>query len=66
MILLAFGIAVLVDQFAIDGLVDGAASLARSLGNRARGMATGRIASYGLWMGAAAAAISIFFLLRGT
>ena len=65
-ILLAFGIAVLVDQFAIDGLVDGAGSLARSLGNRARGMATGRIASYGLWMGAAAAAISIFFLLRGT
>ena len=65
-VLLAFGIAVVVDQFAIDGLVDGAGTLARSLGARARSMATGQIAQYGLWMGAAAAAIAIFFLLGGS
>jgi NADH-quinone oxidoreductase subunit L len=64
-VLLAFGIAVLVDQFAIDGLVEGTATLARSLGSSMRRMASGRIASYGLWMGAAAAAIAIFFLVRG-
>jgi NADH-quinone oxidoreductase subunit L len=66
LVLLAFAIAVVVDQFAIDGLVDGAGSLARSLGNRARSMATGQIASYGLWMGAAAALIALFFLLGGS
>ncbi len=61
--LLAFAIAVVVDQFAIDGLVDGAAALARSLAGRVRSMSTGRIASYGLWMGAAAAVLAILFLL---
>jgi len=66
LVLLAFGIAVVVDQFAIDGLVDGAGSLARSLGGRARSMATGQIAAYGLWMGAAAAVIAILLLLGGS
>jgi len=66
LILLAFAIAVVVDQFAIDGLVDGAGSLARTLGARARAMATGQIASYGLWMGATAALIALIFLLRGS
>ncbi|MFN0009912.1 MAG: NADH-quinone oxidoreductase subunit L [Planctomycetota bacterium] len=66
LVLLAFGIAVVVDQFAIDGLVDGAGSLARSLGGRARSMATGQIAAYGLWMGAAVALIAIFLLLGGS
>jgi NADH-quinone oxidoreductase subunit L len=61
--LLAFAIAVIVDQFAIDGLVDGAATLARSLAARTRSMATGRIAAYGLWMGAAAAVLAILFLV---
>jgi NADH-quinone oxidoreductase subunit L len=66
LVLAGFAIAVVVDQFAIDGLVDGAGTLARRLGARARSMATGQIAAYGLWMGAAAALIAIFFLLRGT
>jgi NADH-quinone oxidoreductase subunit L len=63
--LIAFGIAVVIDQFAIDGLVDGSATLARSLAARVRSMASGRISEYGLWMGAAAAAIAIFLLVRG-
>jgi len=63
--LLGFAIAVIVDQFAIDGLVDGAANLARWLAARSRAMASGQIASYGLWMGAAAVALAGFFLLRG-
>jgi len=66
LVLLAFGIAVVVDQFAIDGLVDGSGALARTLGARARSMATGQIAAYGLWMGAAAAFLLLFFLLRGS
>src|SRR5206468_4117904 len=65
-LLLAFAVAVLLDQFAIDGLVDGSAALARSLAARARAMASGQIAAYGLWMGAAAAAIAIFLLVRGS
>ncbi len=64
--LIAFAIAVVVDQFAIDGLVDGSASLARSAAARVRSMASGRISDYGLWMGAAAAAIAIFLLVRGS
>ena len=64
--LLAFAVAVILDQFAIDGLVDGTAALARSLSARARSMATGQIAAYGLWMGAAAAVIALLLLLRGS
>jgi NADH-quinone oxidoreductase subunit L len=60
----AFVIAVLVDQFAIDGLVNGAASLAESIAARVRRMATGDIATYGLWMGAVTALIAFLFLWR--
>jgi NADH-quinone oxidoreductase subunit L len=60
--LLAFVIAVVVDAFAIDGLVNGAAALARGAGGRARHMADGRIATYGLWMGAVTALMAFLFL----
>ena len=60
--LLAFVIAVVFDQFAIDGLVNGVASFARGLGERTRRMANGRIASYGLWMGAVAAVLVLVLI----
>jgi NADH-quinone oxidoreductase subunit L len=60
----AFVIAVLVDQFAIDGLVNGAGSLAESIAARVRRMASGNIATYGLWMGAVTAIIAFIFLWR--
>jgi NADH-quinone oxidoreductase subunit L len=62
--LLAFVIAVLVDQFAIDGLVNGAASLAKAGGSRVRKMANGNIATYGLWMGGVAAVLVFYFMVR--
>jgi NADH-quinone oxidoreductase subunit L len=62
--LLAFVIAVVIDQFAIDGLVNGVAALARDIGARWRRMADGSVATYGLWMGAVTALIAIFFLWK--
>jgi NADH-quinone oxidoreductase subunit L len=62
--LAAFAIAVLIDQFAIDGLVNGAASLAKSGAARVRKMANGNIATYGLWMGGVAALIAFYFMVR--
>jgi NADH-quinone oxidoreductase subunit L len=62
--LLAFAVAVLIDQFAIDGLVNGAASLARAGGSRVRRLASGNIATYGLWMGGFAALIVFYFMVR--
>jgi NADH-quinone oxidoreductase subunit L len=61
--LAGFVIAVAVDQFAIDGLVNGAAAGASSAAARVRRMADGRIATYGLWMGGVAAAIAAWFLI---
>jgi NADH:ubiquinone oxidoreductase subunit 5 (subunit L)/multisubunit Na+/H+ antiporter MnhA subunit len=60
--LVAFALAVVIDQFAIDGLVNGAASLALSTSQRVRRMASGSIASYSLWMGAATALLVIVVL----
>ncbi len=60
--LFAFGLAVIIDQFAIDGLVNGAASLTRGVGERVRRMASGSITSYSLWMGAATALLVIVVL----
>jgi NADH-quinone oxidoreductase subunit L len=60
--LVAFAIAVVIDQFAIDGLVNGAASLTRGAGERVRRMASGSITSYSLWMGAATALLVIVVL----
>jgi NADH-quinone oxidoreductase subunit L len=62
--LAAFVIAVLIDQFAIDGLVNGAAALARGVATRSRRMASGHIATYGLWMGGVTALIAFYFLVR--
>ncbi|MBL8860263.1 MAG: NADH-quinone oxidoreductase subunit L [Planctomycetes bacterium] len=62
--LFAFIIAVVVDQFAIDGLVNGVAALARDLGGRWRRLNDGHIATYGLWMGAFTAVIALLFLWK--
>ncbi|MBL8862085.1 MAG: NADH-quinone oxidoreductase subunit L [Planctomycetes bacterium] len=62
--LLAFVIAVVVDAFAIDGLVNGAAALARGVAARVRKMADGSIATYGLWMGAVTALMAFLFLWK--
>ena len=64
--LVAFVIAVVVDQFAIDGLVNGAGAGARGIGARWRRMADGNIATYGLWMGAVTAVIAFLFLWRSS
>ncbi len=62
--LIAFVIAVVVDQFAIDGLVNGVAALARDIGQRWRRMSDGQIATYGLWMGAFTALIAILLMWK--
>jgi len=60
--LTAFLIATLVDQFAIDGVVNGAGALARSLGGRARKLVDGSLKNYALWMGAGAAALALLWI----
>jgi NADH-quinone oxidoreductase subunit L len=60
--LLAFVIAVVFDQFAIDGLVNGVAATAKSLGERTRRLANGKVASYGLWMGAVTAILVLVLI----
>ena len=62
--LLAFVIAVVIDAFAIDGLVNGIAALTRGIGGRVRKMADGSIATYGLWMGAVTALMAFLFLWK--
>ena len=61
--LIAFGVSIVIDQFAIDGLVNGAAALARSLGARLRKLADGNISTYGLWMGGFAVGIALVWML---
>jgi len=61
--LVAIGVSVVIDQFLIDGLVNGAAALARSLGARLRKTADGDISTYGLWMGGAAIGIALVWML---
>jgi NADH-quinone oxidoreductase subunit L len=60
--LLAFVTAVVVDQFAIDGLVNGSASLARAAGQRSRRLASGDLRVYALWMGAGAVVLSFLWM----
>ena len=64
--LASFLISVVVDQFAIDGLVNGAANLARGLGSRVRRMANGSIAQYALWMGGATVSLGALWMWMGT
>jgi NADH-quinone oxidoreductase subunit L len=60
--LVAFVTAVVVDQFAIDGLVNGCATLARSVGQRTRRMVDGDLRSYALWICAGAVLISFLWM----
>ncbi len=59
--LLGFGIAVFVDQFIIDGIVNGAGRTAQKLGDRARSLTTGQVAHYALYMGGGAALIALIW-----
>jgi hypothetical protein len=63
--LLAFLVAVFVDQLAIDGAVNGSAALSRALAQRLRRVADGSIKSYALWMGAGAAGLALLWILGG-
>jgi NADH-quinone oxidoreductase subunit L len=58
----AFVVRFVVDQVVIDGLVNGAGSLAKNLALRARGMASGQLDAYALWMGGGAAVISLWWM----
>ncbi len=60
--LLAFFIATLIDQFVIDGVVNGAAALARDLARRSRKLADGSVKHYALWMGAGAAVLALIWI----
>ncbi len=60
--LIAFVTAVVVDQFAIDGLVNGAAALARSVGQSSRRLASGNLKDYALWIGAGAVFLSFLWM----
>jgi NADH-quinone oxidoreductase subunit L len=53
--LLAFATYVVVDQFAIDGLVNGSAALARRAGTWSRRLADGDLVHYALWVAGGAA-----------
>jgi len=61
--LLAFAVAAIVDQFVIDGAVNGCAVLARKVGGRLRRLTDGSVKSYALWMGAGAALLCVTWLL---
>jgi NADH-quinone oxidoreductase subunit L len=60
--LIAFVVAVVVDQFAIDGLVNGAGALARGAGGVVRRMSDGSLKSYALWMGAGTVVIALLWM----
>ncbi|MFT4538814.1 MAG: NADH-quinone oxidoreductase subunit L [Planctomycetota bacterium] len=60
-----FLIAVVVDQFAIDGIVNGCATVAKSAGNRVRRFTDGSITTYGLWMGGVTAMIAFVWMWMG-
>jgi NADH:ubiquinone oxidoreductase subunit 5 (subunit L)/multisubunit Na+/H+ antiporter MnhA subunit len=56
--LVSFVTYVVLDQFAIDGLVNGSAALARKAGGWSRRMASGDLVHYALWIGGGAALLS--------
>ena len=58
-------IAAVVDGTLIDGFVNGAARAALAAAGRLRHMASGNIATYGLWMGAVTAVIAILLGWNG-
>ena len=52
-----------VDQRGIDGLVNGAGSLARALGTHLRALSDGQVKGYAIWMGAGAAGLSLLWMV---
>jgi len=58
----AFVIRFVVDQLVIDGLVNGCATTAKAVAARTRGLASGQLNAYALWMGAGAAVISLWWM----
>ena len=63
--LLAFAIAVFVDQLGIDAAVNGLARLARGVAQRLRAAVDGSVKSYALWMGAGAAVLALLWIAGG-
>ncbi|MCE9595973.1 MAG: NADH-quinone oxidoreductase subunit L [Planctomycetes bacterium] len=60
--LVAFVTAVIVDQFAIDGLVNGAGGLATATGDRLKLMVDGSLKTYALWIGAGAVLLALLWM----
>ncbi len=60
--LLSFVVSVVVDAFAIDGLVNGSAALVREIARSARGLVNGKLASYALWMVGGAATLGLVWM----
>jgi NADH-quinone oxidoreductase subunit L len=60
--LVAFVTAVVIDQFAIDGLVNGAGALARNVGERSRKIASGSVANYALWIGGGSVLVALLWV----
>jgi NADH-quinone oxidoreductase subunit L len=60
--LLAFETYVVIDQFGIDGAVNGSGSLARAAGGGLRTLTDGRIKTYAIWIGSGAALITFLWL----
>ncbi len=60
--LVAFVTAVIVDQFAIDGLVNGAASAATGAGARLRVLTDGSLKTYALWIGAGVVLLAFLWM----
>jgi NADH-quinone oxidoreductase subunit L len=60
--LVAFITAVIVDQFAIDGLVNGTAAAAMGAGSKLRALADGSLKSYALWIGAGAVLLAFLWM----
>ena len=61
--LLAFLIYVLLDQFVIDGAVNGSAALARGTAARVRRFTDGSLKGYALWMGVGAVVLALLGLV---
>ena len=60
--LFAFLVATLVDQFIIDGAVNGAGAAARTAGGRLRRLTDGSAKTYALWMGSGAALLALVWM----
>jgi NADH-quinone oxidoreductase subunit L len=61
-VLTAFVVAVVIDQFVVDGVVNGTATAVRAVAARARAIANGDVRSYALWIGTGAAAMALLWM----